>query len=106
MRRHRPLHHPLEKLFERAAASLSTALSDGSVRGYHSTLRNFLRYLSAHHPEIGRLAQLRRDPHVLGWLAELRARTLPHWPGSLLPPVSSIHTACWKNWLGLSKSPP
>jgi site-specific recombinase XerD len=77
MRRHRPLHHPLEKLFERAAESLSTALSDGSVRGYHSTLRSFLRYLSAHHPEIDRLAQVRRDPHVLGWLAELRAHTPP-----------------------------
>jgi hypothetical protein len=77
MRRHSPLHHPLEKLFERAAESLSTALSDGSVRGYHSTLRSFLRYLSAHHPEIGRLAQVRRDPHVLGWLAELRAHTPP-----------------------------
>jgi integrase len=39
--------------------------------------RNFLRYLAAHHPDISRLKQLRRDPHVLGWLADLRSHTPP-----------------------------
>jgi site-specific recombinase XerD len=91
MRRHRPLHHPLEPLFERAAQSLSTALSDWSVRGYHAALRNFLRYLSAHHPEICQLAQVRRDPHVLGWLAELRAHTPPLAKISLAARVIYLH---------------
>ena len=77
MRRHCPLHHPLEPCFEQATASLTTSLSDGSVRAYQATFRSFLRYLAAHHPKIRRLQQLRRDPHVLGWLAELRSHLPP-----------------------------
>jgi integrase len=73
MRHKYPLHHPLESCFEHATASLTTSLGDGSVRGYQVTFRSFLRYLAAHHPKIRRLRQLRRDPHVLGWLAELRS---------------------------------
>jgi site-specific recombinase XerD len=91
MRRHRPLHHPLEPFFERSAESLTTALSDASVRGYHATFRGFLRYLSAHHPEICRLAQVRRDPHVLGWLAELRSHTPPLARISLATRVVYLH---------------
>ena len=77
MRHHRPLHHPLESLFARSAQSLTTALSDGTRRLYEGTFRNFLRYLAAHHPEVSRLKQLQRDPHILGWLAGLRSHTPP-----------------------------
>jgi len=75
----RPLHHPLEPCFEHATASLTASLGDGSVRAYQATFRSFLRYLAARHPKIRRLRQLRRDPHLLGWLAELR---------SYLPPLA------------------
>lgn len=77
MRRHFPLHHPLASLFERSVQSLTTALADASVRAYHATLRSFLRYLGTQHPAICRLDQLRRDPHILGWLAELRSHIPP-----------------------------
>src|SRR6185295_10469793 len=77
MRHHCPLHHPWEPLFTRSAESLTTALSDGTRRLYQGAFRNFLRYLAAHHPKIRRLHQLRRDPHVLGWLADLRSHTPP-----------------------------
>jgi len=70
-----PVGHPLEPLFERAAESLTTALSPGSLEVYRTALRSFLRYLGAQHPEICRLEQLRRDPHILGWLTELRSRS-------------------------------
>ena len=72
MRYKRPLH-ALEPCFEHATASLTTSLGDGSVRGYQATFRSFLHYLAARYPKIRRLRQLRRDPHVLGWLAELRS---------------------------------
>ena len=84
MRRHCPLHHPLEPIFERAAKSLTTALGDASVRGYALSLRSFLRYLTAHHPEVCHLQQLRRDPHILGWLGELRSH---------MPPLAKITLA-------------
>jgi len=77
MRHHRPLHHPLESLFEHSAQSLTTALSDGTRRLYEGTFRNFLRYLTAQHPEICKLKQLQRDPHILGWLAALRSHMPP-----------------------------
>jgi site-specific recombinase XerD len=77
MRHHRPLHHPLESLFARSAQSLTTALSHGTRRLYEGTFRNFLRYLAAHHPEVSRLQQLQRDPHILGWLAALRSHKPP-----------------------------
>jgi hypothetical protein len=59
-----------------SAESLTTALSDGAVRAYRATLRSFLRYPGTQHHEICSLEQLRRDPHILGWLtAELEARS-------------------------------
>ena len=45
--------------------------------GYRASLRSFLHYLNAHHPEISRLEQLQRDPHILGWLAHLKSRIPP-----------------------------
>src|SRR5215470_13652982 len=77
MRRTAPLLHPLAPLFERSAESLTTALGDASARAYLATYRNFLRYLIDHHPEVCRLDQLQRDPHILGWLACLKSRTPP-----------------------------
>src|SRR5262249_40325691 len=77
MRRRCFLHHPLEPLFEHATESLTIALSQGSRRTYEATYRGFLRYLAAHHPDVRRLDQLRREPHVLGWLTQLRSRIPP-----------------------------
>jgi integrase len=77
MRRRRDLDHPLAALFERSAESLTTALGDASQRQYLATWRGFLRYVKAHHPDVCCLEQLERDPHVLGWLTELKMRMPP-----------------------------
>ena len=61
------------------------------MRGYHATFRSFLRYLSAHHPEICRLPQVRRDPHVLGWLTKLRSHTPPLAKITLAIRVTYLH---------------
>jgi integrase len=37
-------------------------------------VRHFLVYLGAEYPEVTRIKQLRRDPHILGWMACLRAQ--------------------------------
>lgn len=75
--RRAPLQHPLAHLFGRAVDSLSAALTPESGRQYRGTARNFLTYLGADHPEVCSLDQLRRDPHILGWLARLRSQTPP-----------------------------
>jgi site-specific recombinase XerD len=69
--------HSLTKFFQPAAESVSTSLSDSSVRCYRYTVRSFLMYLGAQYPEIHSLEQLRRDPHLLGWLAFLRSHNPP-----------------------------
>jgi hypothetical protein len=64
-------------VFWRAVDSIATSLSPDTVRSYRAVTRSFLRYLGTHHSEIHSLKQLRRDPHVLGWLIHLRSQTPP-----------------------------
>jgi integrase len=83
--RRAPLQHPLAGLFAGAVESLGAALAPESVRLYHGTARNFLIYLGTDHPAVTSLDQLRRDPHILGWMAQLRSRIPP------LAPVTYIN---------------
>jgi integrase len=70
----------LTSLFDGAVDSLGTALAPESARQYRSTAHNFLAYLGADYPEVVSLDQLRRDPHVLGWMTKLRSRVPPLAP--------------------------
>ena len=72
-----PLQHALAPACARAVESLSTALSPATTRNYNIAVRSFLVYVGATYPEATRLEQLRRDPHILGWMASLRAQTPP-----------------------------
>ena len=72
-----PLQHPLAPAFASAVESLCTALTASSTRNYNIVVRHFLVYLAAEYPEVTRIKQLRRDPHILGWMASLRAQTPP-----------------------------
>ena len=75
--RHPPLLHPLASVFDRAVDSVCTALSPESHRHYRGAVRNFLRYLGTAHPEVNALEQLRREPHLLGWMSHLHSQTPP-----------------------------
>jgi integrase len=76
--------HPLTKFFGPAAESVTTSLGDASVTSYRCTVRHFLTYLGAQYPAVRSLDQLRRDPHILGWLALLRSQ---------IPPLATITRA-------------
>jgi site-specific recombinase XerD len=69
-----PLQHPLAPVFDRAVDSLGMALSPESIRQYRGTVRKFLNYLGADHPEVQCLEQLRREPHILGWMSRLHSQ--------------------------------
>ncbi|MGB8535965.1 MAG: site-specific integrase, partial [Acidobacteriaceae bacterium] len=69
-----PLQHPLAHAFAHAVDSLCTALTPSSKRNYNIVVRGFLVYLGTEYPKVTRLGQLRRDPHILGWMAHLRAQ--------------------------------
>jgi site-specific recombinase XerD len=72
-----PLQHPLAPVFAQAVESLCTALVTSSKRNYGIAVRSFLVYLGTKHPEITRLEQVSRDPHVLGWMSHMRAQAPP-----------------------------
>jgi len=94
-----PLQHPLAEVFERAVDSITTALNPETARHYRGTARRFLIYLAIHHPEVCSVHALRRDPHILGWLASLRSQTPPLATASCINLLISLrcifHELAW-----------
>ena len=86
IRRRLPLEHPLAEVFFAAVQSVTTSMSDSSKGRYRTTTEYFLRYLNQHHPGVQTLEQLRRDPHILGWLSWLSSRK-----PSLVNATRSLH---------------
>ena len=72
-----PLQHPLLEVFFAAIQSVTTSMSDSSKGRYRTTAEYFLHYLNRHHPGVRTFEQLRRDPHILGWLTWLSSRKPP-----------------------------
>ncbi len=68
----------LQQIFDSQIQNLALTLRPNSVLGYRSAASCFLNYLGASYPKIDRLSQLRRDPHILGWLRILCERTPPY----------------------------
>jgi integrase len=81
-----PLAHPLAEVFFAAVRSVTTSMSDSTKGRYRTTTEYFLRYLGEHHPGVWALDQLRRDPHILGWLTWLCSQQPP-----LVKSTRSLH---------------
>jgi site-specific recombinase XerD len=73
----RPRPPSLEQIFATQLQTLATTLRPGALSGYHTTLRHFLAYLRAIFPHLQRLSQLRRDPHMVGYLHRLAEQQPP-----------------------------
>ena len=89
-----PLQHPLAPVFDRAVDSLGAALSPETTRHQRGTARNFLSYLGADHPEVQRLDQLRREPHILGWMSRLHSQVPPLVTASYILRLISLRGIC------------
>lgn len=61
----------LEQIFETHIQTLALTLRPDSVSGYRGAARRFLSFLRSAFPQVRRLSQLRRDPHLLGWFRSL-----------------------------------
>lgn len=61
----------IEQIFDSYLQSLAAVRRPGTMYQYRATLNGFLRFLKHSPPEVHKLSQLRRDPHILGWLATL-----------------------------------
>jgi integrase len=66
--------YPLEQALSARVRLLATTLRPATVRQYEHSVRLFLRYLREAFPDVRRASDLRRDPHVLGWLEHLWLR--------------------------------
>src|SRR5580700_5256155 len=64
----KPTEHPLENALQARVRLLETTLQPSSISSYRHTVRLFLEYLQETFPEVRKPSQLRRDPHLLGWL--------------------------------------
>jgi integrase len=76
----------LAEVFFGAVRSVTTSMSDSSKGRYRTTTEYFLRYLGEHHPGLQTLDQLRREPHILGWLTWLSSQQPP-----LVKSTRSLH---------------
>jgi integrase len=72
----------LEQILQKQVDNLSLTLQPFTVVKYQYVARYFVAYLRENFPEVRRLSQLRRDPHMLGWF---------RWLCELRPPIGN-HT--------------
>ena len=61
----------LEQIFQDHLQTLALTLRPGTIQNYRCVARRFLQYLHTTFPQLRRLSQLRRDPHILGWFRSL-----------------------------------
>jgi site-specific recombinase XerD len=57
----------LEQILAAHIQTLALTLRHDTVTNYRCVAHRFLRYLQTAFPQVRRFAQLRRDPHLLGW---------------------------------------
>src|SRR5258708_12959827 len=69
-------------------------MGDSSKGRYRTTAEYFLRYLGKHHPGVRALDQLRRAPHILGWLTWLSSQKPP-----LVKSTRSLHVLALRRLL-------
>jgi site-specific recombinase XerD len=72
----------LEQLFEQQIRNLALTRRSGTMNGYRATAHRFLIYLRASAPQLQHAAELRRDPHLLGWFRSLAEQQPPLSPKS------------------------
>ena len=87
-----PLVHPLAPLLNRAVDSICAALGPSSLSYYQLIVRNFLSYLGTAHRELSSIEQLRREPHLLGWMSRLRSQVPPLATSSYIYRLSGLRT--------------
>jgi site-specific recombinase XerD len=72
-----PSRPNLEQIFETHIQTLGLTLRPNTVAEYRYIGRRFFAYLHTAFPQVRRLSQLRRDPHLLSWFRELSEQHPP-----------------------------
>ncbi len=61
----------LREWLDYGIANIEPVLRPGTIQLYRDAAKKFLAYMDTHWPKVRRPSQLRRDPHILGWLRSL-----------------------------------
>jgi site-specific recombinase XerD len=93
--------HPLHEALRARVRLLATTLRPATVRNYEHTVRQFMAYLRERFPEVRRANQLRRDPHVLGWLEYLWTRRIRDSGRPLCAATRAAHLIQWRKLFDL-----
>ena len=75
-------HPRFGEIFDSRIRTLATTLRPDTINTYRVAARRFLSYLQADFPQVRKLAELRRDPHLLGWVRGLYQQDPPLSPGT------------------------
>jgi len=75
---------PLQQIFDTHVQALALTLRRGTVACYRFVAHRFRSYLHTTFPQVRRLSQLRRDPHLLGW---------SRWLCEQDPPIGNVTRA-------------
>jgi site-specific recombinase XerD len=67
----------LKQAFDSQIRNLALTLRPGTIFAHQVASRRFLSYLAASYPEIDSPAQLRRDPHIVGYMHTLCEKATP-----------------------------
>jgi site-specific recombinase XerD len=70
------------EIFDARIRTLTTILRPSTTGRYRGVARHFLAYLETDFPQLLHLSELRRDPHLLGWLRRLSEQDAPLSPRS------------------------
>ncbi len=65
-----------EKTIQSYLDIISTTLQPGSVRNYKGSIKMFAGFLTLNYPEVTKFSELKRSPHIEGWLSFLAKRGL------------------------------
>ena len=76
----------LDQIFTTHLSTLALTLRPNSMTDYRCVVGRFLSWLHADFPQVCRLSQLRRDPHLLAWFRHLCERQ---------PPLSNQTRRCY-----------
>jgi len=82
----------LEQIFESHFQALSLMRCRGTVAVYRGVARRFLDYLHATFPQVRRLSQLHRDPHLLGWFCWLSEHQPPLCNSTRTNYLAALHS--------------
>ena len=83
-------HCPLGELSDQIVRTLPATLRPATIKHYRFCANWFVRYIHSNYPDLRTFAELKRNPHILGWLQSLSETNPPFTIGTRLQIVTGV----------------